>query len=156
MSAETRSSMQRKIACCGSAAPEKFTFTVKKSPALRVLIVDDEPLIRWSLVETLGESGHGVAEAADAESAIRTLSEGSDPFDVVLLDYRLPDSNDLGLLSTIRRIAPQSAVIMMTAYGTPETADGALALGAYRVVPKPFEVHDMAELVMEAHASHGP
>lgn len=134
----------------------KFTSAVKESPVLRVLIVDDEPLIRWSLGETLGESGHGVAEAADGESAIRTLTDGSDPFDVVLLDYRLPDSNDLCLLSTIRRIAPMSAVIMMTAYGTPEMADGALALGAYRVVPKPFEVHDMAELVMRAHASHSP
>ena len=138
---------------CASRAG-KFTSTVKKSALLRVLIVDDEPLIRWSLGETLGEAGHGVTEAADGESAIRTLSDGSDPFDVVLLDYRLPDSNDLGLLSTIRRIAPKSAVIMMTAYGTPEMADGALALGAYRVVPKPFEVHDMAELVMGAHASH--
>lgn len=121
-----------------------------------MLIVDDEPLIRWSLGETLGEAGHGVTEAADGESAIRTLTDGSDPFDVVLLDYRLPDSNDLGLLSTIRRIAPKSAVIMMTAYGTPEMADGALALGVYRVVPKPFEVHDMAELVMRAHASLSP
>ena len=70
---------------------------------------------------------------------------------MVLLDYRLPDSNDLNLLSTIRRQAPQSAVIMMTAYGTPEMTSGALALGAYRVVPKPFEVHDLVTLVAQAH-----
>lgn len=127
---------------------------MEKSPSLRVLIVDDEPLIRWSLGETLGESGHGITEAADAKSAIRTLIDGGDPFDVVLLDYRLPDSNDLGLLSTIRRVAPASAVIMMTAYGTPEMTNEALALGAYRVVPKPFEVHDMADLVTQAYASH--
>ena len=124
---------------------------MNNSPTLRVLVVDDEPLIRWSLSEMLAESGHSVKEAADGASAIRALNEHG-PFDVVLLDYRLPDSNDLELLLTIRRMAPQSAVIMMTAYGTPEMTSGALALGAYRVVPKPFEVHDLVTLISEAHA----
>jgi len=128
---------------------------MNNSPSLRVLVVDDEPLIRWSLSELLAESGHSVTEAADGASAVRALS-GDGPFDVVLLDYRLPDSNDLNLLSTIRRQMPQSAVIMMTAYGAPEMTSGALALGAYRVVPKPFEVHDLVSLVTQAHnARHG-
>ena len=47
---------------------------------------------------------------------------------------------------------PKTAVIMMTAFGTPEMSDAALRIGAYRVVPKPFEVHDIAALVLEAHA----
>lgn len=121
------------------------------SAPLRVLIVDDEPLIRWSLAETLADSGHIVVEAGDGETALRFLVDDQ-PFDVVLLDYRLPDSNDLRLLTAIRETAPLSAVIMMTAFGTPEIAHGALALGAYRVVPKPFEVQDMADLVREARA----
>jgi two-component system response regulator PilR (NtrC family) len=125
----------------------------EKVPTLRVLVVDDEPLIRWSLAETLADEGHIVEEAGNAEAAVRELSEGPGVFDVVLLDYRLPDSNDLHLLSTIRRLSPTSAVIMMTAYGTAEVAQGALALGAYRIVPKPFEVHDMAKLVLEAHSA---
>ena len=128
----------------------------KNPPHLRVLIVDDEPLIRWSLAETLTDSGHSVLEAGDGEAAVHLLTDGDRPFDVVLLDYRLPDSNDLNLLATIRRIAPNSAVIMMTAFGTPEVAAGALQLGAYRVVPKPFEVHDMAQLVLQAHAATSP
>jgi DNA-binding NtrC family response regulator len=123
---------------------------MNNSPSLRVLVVDDEPLIRWSLSEVLAESGHSVTEAADGASALRAMN-GDGPFDVVLLDYRLPDSNDLNLLSTIRRQAPQSAVIMMTAYGTPEMTSGALALGACRVVPKPFEVHDLVSLVSQVH-----
>jgi DNA-binding NtrC family response regulator len=126
--------------------------TLKKSPVLRVLVVDDEPLIRWSVAETLTELGHLVVEAGDGASAIRALDEG-EPFDAVVLDYRLPDSNDLNLLATIRRLAPQAAVIMMTAFGTPEVTSGAIKLGAYRVVPKPFEMHDMAELVLQATAS---
>jgi DNA-binding NtrC family response regulator len=127
--------------------------TLKKSAVLRVLVVDDEPLIRWSLAETLNEMGHLVVEAGDGASAIRALSEG-EPFDAVVLDYRLPDSNDLGLLTTIRRVAPQAAVIMMTAFGTAEVTSGAIKLGAYRVVPKPFEMHDMAALVIQATASN--
>ena len=125
----------------------------EKSPSLRVLIVDDEPLLRWSLAETLGESGHTVVEAGDGESAVRSVSSGNEAFDVVLLDYRLPDSNDLNLLSKIRTLTPKSAVIVMTAFGTPEVTRGALALGAYRVVPKPFEVHDITSLVLQAHAA---
>ena len=119
---------------------------------LRVLVVDDEPLIRWSLAETLEQSGHTVLEAGNAEGAIRSVAVGG-PFDVVLLDYRLPDSNDLNLLATIRKVAPASAVIMMTAFGTPEVMAGALELGAYQVIPKPFEVHDVAALVLQAHAA---
>src|SRR5580765_6968583 len=125
---------------------------VRDSSRLRVLVVDDEPLIRWSLSETLEQSGHVVAEAGDAQSALRAVSAHG-PFDVVLLDYRLPDSNDLNLLATIRRLAPASAVIMMTAFGTPEVMAGAVKLGAYQVMPKPFEVHEVAALVLQAHAA---
>ena len=122
----------------------------RKSPRLRVLVVDDEPLIRWSLTETLEDSGHEVAEAADRASAARAVSGAAAPFDVVILDYRLPDSNDLSLLAAIRTLAPSTAVIMMTAFSTAEVTAGALQLGAYRVVPKPFEVHEMAALVLAA------
>ena len=69
--------------------------TEKKSPALRVLIVDDEPLIRWSLAETLAECGYEVAETGDGRGATRLLQDAPRQFDVVLLDYRLPDSEDL-------------------------------------------------------------
>ena len=125
---------------------------VTKSPSLRVLIVDDEPLIRWSIAETLAEMGHTIMEAGDGEAALRALGESA-PFDVVLLDYRLPDSNDLTLLTAIRRVTPKTAVILMTAYGSPEATKGALDLGVYRVVPKPFEVHDMADWVVQAHTA---
>lgn len=124
----------------------------EKSPGLRVLIVDDEPLIRWSMAETLAHVGHTVTEASDAKETLQRLSAGPVP-DIILLDYRLPDSNDLKLLQTIRGVAPNSPVIMMTAYGTPAVQDGALKLGAYRVVSKPFEMRDLAPLVQQAYKS---
>ena len=124
----------------------------EKSPSLRVLVVDDEPLIRWCLVETLGSAGHVVVEAGDAETAVRALT-GPEPVDVVLLDYHLPDSSSLTLLATIRRLAPRTQVILMTAYGSPEVTKGALELGAYRVVNKPFEMREATALVVQAHGA---
>ena len=117
----------------------------------RVLIVDDEPLIRWSLAETLGDAGYDVVEAGDGEGAMDAAAH-DDAFDVVLLDFRLPDSNDLNLLSKLRSLAPDAQIVLMTAFGAPEVTRGALERGAYRVVSKPFEVGEMAALVAEAAA----
>src|SRR5712691_1356725 len=104
---------------------------------LDILVVDDELLIRWSLNETLSAAGHSVTEAVDRASAIESLKTRPQPPDVVLLDYRLPDSDDLGLLAAIRQMAPGAQVIIMTAFGTPEMTRQALELGAYRVISKP-------------------
>jgi DNA-binding NtrC family response regulator len=125
---------------------------VEKSRRLRVLIVDDEPLIRWSLSETLAQTGHAVTEARDARETLQRLAVDPPP-DVILLDYRLPDSDDLGLLEAIRRVAPCSPVVMMTAFSTPAVQAGALALGAFRVVSKPFEMGDLSPLVQQAYES---
>lgn len=125
------------------------------SPQLCVLVVEDETLIRWSIAETLAQKGHHVVEASTARSAVQAMSETSEPIDVVLLDYRLPDSDDLGLLRAIRRMRPDSAVVMMTAFGTPEVTQGALDLGAHRVLNKPFDMHGLESVVLEAHASSG-
>ena len=111
-----------------------------------VLVIDDEPLIRWCISQTLGAAGYRITEAQDGASALQALAGGPDP-DVVLLDLRLPDSNDLRLLEQIRRAAPAAAVIMMTAFGTPEVAAAALKLGARGVLTKPFDMQDLERLV---------
>jgi DNA-binding NtrC family response regulator len=116
----------------------------------RVLVVDDELLIRWSVREALAENGFVVSDAADGTSAVRALTDGSALPDVVLLDYRLPDSNDLNLLSTIITLVPHGRVILMTAHATPDVMQGALDRGAFSVVSKPFELQELAALV--AHA----
>jgi DNA-binding NtrC family response regulator len=125
-----------------------------KNPAVaHVLVVDDEPLIRWSLAETLSDRGHTVTEAGDGNEAMRVVTCAANRPDVVLLDYRLPDSNDLRLFAAIKRELPGIPIILMTAYGSPEITTGALARGAYRVVGKPFEVQDLVTLIQEAHDS---
>lgn len=113
----------------------------------RVLVVDDERLVRWSLRETLSDRGYEVAEAEDGRTAVRALTAGAELPDVVLLDYRLPDSGDLALLSRIVSLVPDGRVILMTAYGTPEVAEAALERGAFQVLLKPFEMQDLTALV---------
>jgi len=130
-----------------------FSAVPGKNPAVaRVLVVDDETLIRWSLAEMLSDRGHIVTEAGDGKEALRVVTRGANRPDVILLDYRLPDSNDLSLFAAIKRELPEIPIILMTAYGSPEITTGALALGAYRVVSKPFEVQDLVTLVQEARA----
>jgi DNA-binding NtrC family response regulator len=123
---------------------------MERKSAPSVLVVDDEALIRWSLTEMLGERGYAVTEAGDARMAVAAIENADEPFDVVLLDYRLPDSADLRLLERVRRLAPSSQVIMITAHNSPELEQGAAALGAYRVISKPFEVESLAALVNQA------
>lgn len=118
---------------------------------LTVLVVDDEALIRWALAEVLRQRGHTVIEATSADGARNAMSQASGLIDVVLLDYRLPDSNDLHLLEEIRRRLPRSAVVLMTAFGTPEMVQGALDLGVYCVLNKPFDMHGVEGLITEAH-----
>ena len=134
-----------------AAAREIVPRLQEQSAPRRVLVVDDEPLIRWAIAETLGGLGYSVVEAGDGESALEVVARASKPFDVVLLDYRLPDSDNLTLLSTIRRKAPDSRVIMMTAVGTPDLVEGALERGACCVMNKPFDMRDLAAAVQYAY-----
>ena len=133
-----------------------FSQVAKNSPTLRVLIVEDERLIRWSIAETLEHAGHVVIEAGDGASAIRSLTNLNEPVDAVVLDYRLPDSNDLALLAHIRRLSPRSAMILMTAFGTPEITTAALDLGVYQVLNKPFDMHHLQSLLLQACGSKEP
>jgi DNA-binding NtrC family response regulator len=129
-----------------------FNMTAIISPPLRVLIVDDEALIRWSLSERLSSEGYEVHEAGDG-AAMRALFQ-SDPqrFHLVLLDLKLPDTDGLSLLADIRRLCPTCRVIMMTAFGTSETLTQARAQGAYDIVSKPFDLERLLGLVKEALA----
>jgi len=102
--------------------------------------------------ETLADRGYEVVETGDAKGA-RSAVDADDDFDVVLLDFRLPDSDDLSLLASIRRASPHAQVILMTAFGRADVVRGALELGAYRVVSKPFEMDAIADLVAQASAA---
>jgi DNA-binding NtrC family response regulator len=116
---------------------------------LRVLVVDDELLMRWSIAQTLAAAGHDVVEAETGAAALDILA-ALPATDAVMLDYRLPDSNDLSLLARIRQLAPRTPVIVMTAHGTAALANEARQLGAYAVLDKPFDIQDVEPIVKRA------
>jgi len=132
------------------AAGENLPQGAEKCRSRHVLVVDDEPLIRWSVAETLGEQGWQVTEAADAESAMVAFSRVIGERDLVFLDLRLPDSDDLHVLADMRRLSPHTPVILMTAHGTPDLADAARAMGAFAVIDKPFDMGDLVPLAERA------
>jgi DNA-binding NtrC family response regulator len=121
--------------------------TAENPAGLSVLVVDDEPLIRWSLNKGLTRRGHDVVEARTGAEALQSIGTTPDRFAVVLLDFRLPDRQDLTLLADVRRRLPKAAVIMMTAYGDADMRSGALALGARAVIDKPFQVNALIALI---------
>jgi len=122
----------------------------KISPPARVLVVDDEALIRWSLNERLSSAGYEVHEAGDGASALNYFRDGAPRIDVVVLDLKLPDADGVDLLKEIRRLSPTCRVILMTAFGTPDKLVDARNNGAYDVVSKPFNLDKMLQAVERA------
>lgn len=112
-----------------------------------VLIVDDEDLVRWSLRELVSRSGHAALEAGTAAAALELMS---DDVDLVLLDIRLPDGDGLEVLERIKKIAPDTPVILMTAYSTVQNSGQAIRLGAYEYVSKPFNLDEVSTEVNKA------
>jgi len=122
-------------------------------PSIKVLVVDDEKLIRWSLSQMLADVGHEVIEAEDGLTALDLVAEESP--DVVLLDLRLPGLDGMAVLREIRDKFPGCAVVIISAYGTPEVRTEALELGAVEFVRKPFQAEEIEGLVGRlAEASH--
>jgi DNA-binding NtrC family response regulator len=112
-----------------------------------VLVVDDEPLIRWSLQDRLSREGYRIVEADTVQSAIERHAEG---VDLVLLDYRLPDGDGLTVLRAIKEADTDTLVIMLTAVSTVDTAVEAMKQGAYHYANKPFNLDEIALLVEKA------
>jgi DNA-binding NtrC family response regulator len=112
-----------------------------------VLVVDDEPLIRYSLVERLTAEGYRVVEADTAAAAVAKSEES---VDLVLLDFRLPDGDGLSVLKRIKERDPDTLVILLTAYSSVATAVEAIKQGAYHYANKPFDLDEIALLVAKA------
>ncbi|GFE56448.1 sigma-54 dependent transcriptional regulator [Geobacter sp. AOG1] len=114
----------------------------------KILVVDDEHLIRWSLEQNLKKQGYEVTSAGNGEDALRMVRE--DQPDLVLLDIQLPGINGLEVLERIKEIDEEIIVIMVTAHGGLETAVNAMRLGAYDYINKPFNLDEMAIVIKKA------
>jgi DNA-binding NtrC family response regulator len=119
----------------------------------RILIVDDESSIAWALREFLTDEGHDVEIAATAEDALRVAEGGG--FDAALLDVRLPGMDGLTALGSLRQRLGASPVVVMTAFGSLETAVRAVNGGAFDYLIKPFDLDQAADVVRRALGANG-
>ncbi len=120
----------------------------------RVLLVEDEPILRLTLAHDLTEEGYTVTAAGDGAEGKAALS--AQPFDAALLDLRLPEVDGLTLLKQFKAANPQGGAIMMTAYGTIESAVAAMKAGASEYLLKPFPMEELLLVLRALLAQRDP
>ncbi len=113
-----------------------------------ILIIDDDDQLRKSFEKLLAEEGYAVESAASGEAGVKSVREKSP--DLVILDMRLPGMNGFETYKVINEIEPKLPVIIMTAYGTTETAIEATKMGAFDYLLKPFDIPDMLAVIGQA------
>ncbi|GAC1538098.1 MAG: hypothetical protein NVS3B10_02550 [Polyangiales bacterium] len=129
-----------------SAASFSILPPVQERP--RVLVVDDEKFIRDILADFLGMEGYEVRTAEDGVAALQEISRGT--YDVVISDLKMPKMGGIELLDEINRRVPNVLTVIMTGFGTVETAIDAMKRGAYDYVLKPFKVEEVVHIIQRA------
>ncbi|MFB3887679.1 MAG: sigma-54-dependent transcriptional regulator [Thermodesulfobacteriota bacterium] len=113
-----------------------------------LLVVDDDPVAVNLLTEVLSKEGYDVATALSGEEAI---TQGSDrSFDLVITDVRMGDKDGMEVLKSFKKMAPETLVILITAFGSIETAIGAIREGAFDYISKPFKLEEIKITVQRA------
>ncbi len=114
----------------------------------RILLVEDEQLLRESLAQLLSDEGYEVAQAADGKAGHEAVI--AQPFDLVLTDIRMPAMDGMSLLNHLQQLAPQTPVVVITAFGTVESAVAAMRMGAADYLLKPVQFEDVLMRVRRA------
>ena len=111
----------------------------------RILVVDDQEMMRDSLAATLARDGHEVTAAGEAAIAISKLNASK--FDLLISDLKMPKMTGIELLAEVKKLRPDMPVVLMTAFATVQTAVEAMKLGAYDYIQKPFDGEEIKLLV---------
>lgn len=114
----------------------------------RILIIDDEPLMRISISDALKEEGYLVSETGSGKEGAETVRGASS--DIVITDLRLPDTDGIEVLKACKRYSPETFVILITAFGSVDTAVEAMKYGAYDYITKPFSMDELLLMVKRA------
>lgn len=117
--------------------------------SISILVVDDEPVLRDLLTKILTREGFQVAAAGDGGEALEKM--GREGYNVIISDIEMPGPNGLELLTAIKRDYPDTAVIMMTAYGDSYAVKDCLLLGADEYITKPFKSFEIILVVKRAY-----
>jgi len=118
------------------------------APKLNALVIDDEKATRTFLCEALRTANHRVTEAKNGREGLESLEQS--PYDIVITDLRMPGIDGLELVKATRRIRPDAHVIMISGYGTIETAVEAMQLGAVDFLPKPVTLPQVEAILHKA------
>ena len=119
----------------------------------RILLVDDEHLILYSLTTTLRADGHAVTAVETGTAALRELA--AENFDVCFLDVNLPDANGLDLMKVIRERTPHTGIVIMTALDLTDRQKAEMHALGCKFLPKPFDLENVRELVEEMTGNGG-
>jgi DNA-binding NtrC family response regulator len=134
----------------GDPDPSGQVFPVTPAKYLpRVLVVDEERLVRWSLGEMLTGAGYQVVDAQNGREARAAMADTEHPIDVMLVDPKLPDGDGLELVREARDRRLTYPVLVMTGYASVDTIETALSAGADRVILKPFDLDDLLDLIRQ-------
>jgi DNA-binding NtrC family response regulator len=115
----------------------------------RILIVDDEEVVRHSYATTLAAARCRASAASDGEEAIRAMER--EPFDVVLLDLRMPGESGMGVLKKMKQRWPEAEVVIITGYPSVDSAKEAVRLGAFDYLAKPLGPDEILEAASGAY-----
>ena len=124
--------------------------TTPQKTALRILLVDDEPLVCDSVKRVLAFDGHEVVTATSGADALVAFKDAK--FDLLITDYEMPSMKGDKLAAEIKRLAPWQPIIMITAYSESLRASGEFPLAVDSVVSKPFDIQELREAVRKVTA----
>ena len=119
-------------------------------PEIKILVIDDEAIVCRSCQRALAEDGYEVSTALTGAEALEKIE--NDCFDVALLDLKIPGSGGLGVLRSIRKMSPQTDVVVITGYPSVENAKESIRLGAFDYVTKPFVPQTLRRVVLQVLA----
>jgi two-component system response regulator AtoC len=111
----------------------------------RILLVDDEEIVRESLSGWLEKDGYTIGTAPEGATALKMLAEG--PWSILLCDLKMPGIDGLEVLKRVKAARPETAVVIMTAYATVDTAVNAMKMGAFDYIVKPFDPEEVSLMI---------
>jgi DNA-binding NtrC family response regulator len=119
---------------------------------LRVLVVDDDKLIRWSLQEIFLQAGHKVETASHPQDAL--AKAGSSQYDLIFTDFEIEKSSAVPMLKTLHQLQPAAKLVVLSGSSVNQIESELAGLPVFRIIAKPFETKDIRGLVKEAQHSH--